>query len=84
MTGNFFVQVIARVNRDDILYNQLYLSKFANVDMDYTDQLTLQDIKKLTDKTEEWEKSERKAKVKLEESKLKSLFKGLSKMFGKR
>lgn len=72
------------MNRDDILKNQLYLSKFANVGFDYTDQLTLGDLRTLTEQTEQWEKEIAKGKVKLEESKLKSLFKGLSKMFGRR
>lgn len=70
-----------RTPRDDILKTQLYLAKFGGVGMEYTDQLTLRDIRTLADQTEQWEKELNKAKTKLEESKLKALFKGLGKMF---
>lgn len=76
--------MIARTERDDVLKNQLYLSKFAGVSFEYSDQLTLRDLRTLTEQTEKWEKEIGKAKVKLEESKLKSLFKGLGKMFKNR
>jgi len=76
--------VTAKTEPDDVLKNQLYLAKFANVSMDYSDRLTLRDLRTLCKQVEKWEKEISKAKVKLEESKLKSLFKGLSKMWKKR
>jgi len=76
--------VTAKTESDDVLKNQLFLSKFAGVSMDYSDRLTLRDLRTLCKQTEEWEKDIGKAKVKLEESKLKSLFKGLGKMMKRR
>lgn len=49
--------------------------------MEYTDGLTLRDLRHLIDQTAEWEKDIAKAKVKMEESKLRCLFSNLSKMF---
>lgn len=70
----------AQAKTEDILLNQLYLAKFGNVDMEYSDQLKLTDLKVLTEQVEKWEKDLSKGRVKLEESKLKCLFKGLQKI----
>ena len=48
--------------------------------MEYTDSLTLRDLRVLMEQTEKWEKEISKAKVKMEESKLRCLFTNLSKM----
>ena len=48
--------------------------------MEYSDGMTLPELKILLEQTEKWEKELTKGRVKLEESKLKSLFKGLKKL----
>lgn len=75
---------MANIRHEDILKNQLYLSKFGNVDLNYTDQLTLSDMRVLAEQVEKWEKEIGKANKKLEEAKFKALFKGLQKLFGGR
>lgn len=66
---------------DELLVNQLYLSKFGGVSMEYSDGLTLGNIKTLTDKLQEWQKDEAKSKGKRDNAKFRALFRGLAKMF---
>jgi len=50
----------------------------ANVSFEYTDQLTLNDVRELVEQTQKWDKERANAKGNLERTKFKVLFKGLA------
>lgn len=84
MGRSSFVQSLPECRIEDLLREQLFLSKYGGISVLDSNRLTRKDVEILTENLEEWLRDEAKVKVQRDEAFLRALAKMLQSLFGGR